>query len=434
MTPKVSLLVTAVLGLATGAAVAHLADRFFDPEHESVSSIAEDMSAIESGALRPITQAPAIVSATASEQEMALHLAEVIAKVRREYVDELSSQEWLERSLRSLIGSLDKHSAYLDAREHESVLRNVAGHYPGVGIEVTANNGRIKILKILANSPAERAGLRPDDEILSIDNEPVAADAASAVAQMRGPMGTLVGMTIRRAQGGELVELALERTQVDVKSVSTEALGDSIGYVRIHSFSDTTPTDFLDGVATLKRRVNPLSGVVLDLRDNPGGVLEAATSVADALLEQGVIVSAQGRASESIFEMRAEPGDILQGVPLMVLINGNSASAAEILAGALQDHSRAILVGARSYGKGSVQSVIPLTDGRALKLTTSRYATPSGRQIQAAGIEPDIFVEQAERVDASLQLDPAIQVAMGELQRGSRSKRTRTAAAQTTSG
>jgi carboxyl-terminal processing protease len=162
--------------------------------------------------------------------------------------------------------------------------------------------------------------------------------------------------------------------------------------------------------------------------------LEAATSVADALLEQGVIVSAQGRASESIFEMRAEPGDILQGVPLMVLINGNSASAAEILAGALQDHSRAILVGARSYGKGSVQSVIPLTDGRALKLTTSRYATPSGRQIQAAGIEPDILLEQAERVDASLQLDPAIQVAMGELQRGSRSKRTRTAAAQTTPG
>ena len=434
MTPKLPLLVTAVLGLATGAAIAHLADRFFDQAQESSSSLAEEMPAIEAGKLPPITQPPATVSATASEQEMALHLAEVIAKVRREYVDELSSQEWLERSLRSLVSSLDKHSAYLDAREHESVLRNVAGHYPGVGIEVTAINGRIKILKILANSPAERAGLRPDDEILSIDDEPVAADAASAVAQMRGPMGTLVGMTIRRAQGGELVELALERTQVDVKSVSAEALGDSIGYVRIHAFSDTTPADFLDAVATLKGLVNPLSGVILDLRDNPGGVLEAATSVADALLEQGVIVSAQGRASESIFEMRAEPGDVLQGVPLMVLINGNSASAAEILAGALQDHSRAILVGARSYGKGSVQSVIPLTDGRALKLTTSRYATPSGRQIQAAGIEPDILLEQAERVDASLQLDPAIQVAMGELQRGSRSKRTRTAAAQTTPG
>jgi carboxyl-terminal processing protease len=438
MITKAHLLATALLALLIGVAAAHLVERFFEPAARAVTgTVKVPLSREESfdlGSLASITQPPVSIASTASEQELALHLAEVIAKVRREYVDEVPLQEWVERSLRSLVGSLDKHSAYLDANEHEAVLRNVAGHYPGVGIEVKANNGRIKILRILANSPAERAGLRPDDEILTIDDQPVASDASSAVAQMRGPMGTLVGMTVRRAQGGELVELALERTQVDVKSVSVESLGDSLGYIRIHSFSDTTPTDFLDAVVTLKSSVDSLNGVVLDLRDNPGGVLESATAVADALLEQGVIVAAHGRASESVFEMTAEPGDVLQGIPLMVLINGNSASAAEILAGALQDHGRATLVGGRSYGKGSVQSVIPLTDGRAIKLTTSRYMTPSGRQIQAEGIEPDILLESAEMDSASLQLDPTVQIAMGELRRGGRSKRTRTAEVPATSG
>ena len=438
MITKAHLLATALLALLIGVAAAHLVERFFEPAAQAVTGAAEAPPASGEGfvlgSLSSITQPPVSIAATASEQELALHLAEVIAKVRREYVDEVPLQDWVERSLRSLVGSLDKHSAYLDANEHEAVLRNVAGHYPGVGIEVTANNSRIKILRILANSPAERAGLRPDDEILTIDNQPVASDATSAVAQMRGPMGTMVGMTVRRAQGGELVELALERTQVDVKSVSVESLGDSLGYIRIHSFSDTTPADFLDAVVTLKNSVDSLKGVVLDLRDNPGGVLESATAVADALLEQGVIVAAHGRASESVFEMTAEPGDVLQGIPLMVLINGNSASAAEILAGALQDHSRATLVGGRSYGKGSVQSVIPLTDGRAIKLTTSRYVTPSGRQIQAEGIEPDILLESAEMDSASLQLDPTVQIAMGELRRGGRSKRTRTAEVPATSG
>lgn len=425
MTPRLQLTVTALLALGVGIAAANLAGSWFDGADRATQATGSVKDSINDLPLLAEPAAP--LMATATEQEMAARVAEVIGKIRREYVDELSNEEWLERSLRSLVSSLDTHSAYLDAREHEAVLRNVAGHYPGVGVEVTARDGRIKILRILTDSPAERAGLRPADEILSIDGEPVAADAASAIASMRGPVGTLVGMTVRRAQDGELVELALERTQVDVKSVTAESLADGVGYLRIHSFSDTTPVDFLDAVAILKSHSPKLKGVVLDLRGNPGGVLESATAVADALLEEGIIVSAEGRAAESVFQMQAQPGDVLQGVPLVVLINQGSASAAEILAGALQDHGRALLLGRRSYGKGSVQSVIPLTDGRAIKLTTSRYATPAGRQIQAAGIEPDVVFEEADSIGESPQWDGAVQAALAELRRNTLSKRTRTA-------
>jgi carboxyl-terminal processing protease len=432
MTPRVQLTVTALLALAVGIAAANLAGSWLDNPDRTAE--ASDSVKDSIGQLPLLAEPAAPLLATATEQDMAARLAEVVSKVRREYVDELSTEEWLERSLRSLVSSLDTHSSYLDAREHEAILRNVAGHYPGVGVEVTARNGRIKILRILADSPAERAGLRPADEILSIDGEPVAADAASAIARMRGPVGTLVGMTVRRAQGGELVELALERTQVDVKSVTAESLAEGLGYLRIHAFSDTTPVDFLDAVADLKSDTPKLNGVVLDLRGNPGGVLESATAVADALLEEGIIVSAEGRAAESVFQMQAQPGDVLQGVPLVVLINQGSASAAEILAGALQDHGRALLLGRRSYGKGSVQSVIPLADGRAIKLTTSRYATPAGRQIQAAGIEPDIEFEGADSIGEAPQWDSTVQAAVTELRRSNLSKRTRTADTRTPRG
>jgi carboxyl-terminal processing protease len=426
MSSRVQLTVTALCALAVGVGVAHFVDGFFADSPSTVAS-PSDSNDFDPAQSQPLMEPAALVSATATEQEMARRLAEVIGKIRREYVDEVPTEEWLERTLRSLVSSLDKHSAYLDAREHEAVLRNVAGHYPGVGIEVVAQNERIKILRILSESPAERAGLRAGDEILSIDGEPVAANAVSAIAQMRGPVGTRVGMTVRRAAENELVELTLERTQVDVKSVSAQSLADGLGYLRIHAFSDTTPIDFLDAVAELKSAATDLRGVVLDLRSNPGGVLESAAAVADALLEEGVIVTAEGRAAESIFEMKAEPGDVLQGIPLMVLINQSSASAAEILAGALQDHGRATLLGRRTYGKGSVQSVIPLAAGRAIKLTTSRYATPSGRQIQTEGIEPDILFEEADTLGQSPEWDSTVQAALAELRRGTLSKRTRTA-------
>jgi len=433
MSPKVQLIVTALSALAVGVAAAKLADGML-ASSQIDPYIAPDTKDFDLAQLRPLTEPNSLIVATATEQEMALRLAEVVTKIRREYVDDLSTEEWLERSLRSLVSSLDKHSAYLDAREHEAVLRNVAGHYPGVGIEVVAQSERIKILRILADSPAERAGLRAGDEILSIDGDPVASNAVSAIAQMRGPVGTMVGMTVRRAPDGELVDLALERTQVDVKSVSADSLEESFGYLRIHAFSDTTPVDFLDAVAALKEEVPRLRGVVLDLRSNPGGVLESATAVADALLEEGIIVTAEGRAAESDFEMKAQPGDVLQGVSLVVLINQGSASAAEILAGALQDHGRATLLGRRTYGKGSVQSVIPLAEGRAIKLTTSRYATPAGRQIQAQGIEPDIVFEAVDSIGQSLAWDSAVQAALAELQRGTLSNRTRTAEARVPRG
>lgn len=417
MSPRLQLILTAVLALGAGSMVAGFLGGYLEGARSPTTKISLAPTEVDS------TQASTI----RSEQAMAQQLVGVIGKIRREYVDELSADEWLERTLRSLVASLDGHSAYLDVREHEAVLRNVAGRYPGVGIEVAATDGRIKILRILAESPAERAGLRAGDEILAVDDAPVATNAGAAIAQMRGPKGTLVGLTVRRLPDGELVELALERTEVDVKSVSAQMLERDLGYLRIHAFSDTTPMDFLDAVGMLKREAPMLAGLVLDLRDNPGGVLESATAVADALLETGVIVSAEGRAEDAMFQMAAGPGDVLQGVNVLVLINRNSASAAEILAGALQDHGRATLAGSRTYGKGSVQSVIPLAGGQAIKLTTSRYTTPSGRRIQAEGIEPDIAIAEADTIGSSPQTDSTVRAAVAELRRSHLSNRTRTA-------
>lgn len=356
------------------------------------------------------------VVASAAASEAFEPLPEIMAQIRREYVDELSAAQLLERSARSMVASLDAHSALLDQREYEELRRGVAGNYPGIGIEVTAVDNAIRVLRPLPDSPAARAGLLAGDVILRINGEPVGANVGAAIEQMRGPAGSLVKLTVRRAVGNELVDLVLERARVEVHSVTADMLAPGYAYLRIAAFSDTTVADFERAVAAL-RREPPLRGVLIDVRNNPGGVLEAAVGVADALLATGTIVRAEGRGANARFTLQAQPGELLPGVAVAVLMNGASASAAEILAGALKDNDRALLVGQRTYGKGTVQSIIPLSQGRALKLTTSRYARPSGEFIDQKGIEPDVYLPGPETASTDPAIDDEVRFTLRELQR-----------------
>jgi len=344
-------------------------------------------------------------SVSALPWEEAHLLAEVFERVKRNYVDDIDDRKLLDDAVRGMVAGLDSHSAFLDSEEFEEIRLSTMGSYPGVGIEVAPQGTAVKILRPIAGSPADRAGLKAGDLIAKIDGVDVGADVAGAITRMRGEAGTTVQLTVRRPSTGELLDFTLQRAQVEVHSVAYTALEPGYGYVRITSFSETTAPDLNRAVAELKRQNSgSLKGLVLDLRNNPGGVLEAGVAVADAFLDHGVIVTADGRASDARFRMDATPGDVLNGAPLVVLVNGGSASAAEIVAGALKDHSRAELIGHRTYGKGSVQTVMPLSRG-ALKLTTSRYFTPSGASIHERGILPDLVVDGREQQPAELDAD-----------------------------
>lgn len=363
----------------------------------------------------PVVPAAAAGAIAALPPAEARRLSEILGRVRREYVDEVPAERLSDHAARGMVSGLDPHSAYLDRREYEDIRRGAAGSYPGIGIEVVADGEAVKVLRPIDDSPAWRAGIRAGDVILRIDDSPVRGDVAAAIDAMRGAAGSLVRLTLRRADSREVVEVALERTRVEVHSVSGSLLDERHGYLRIANFSATTSADFDGHVRDLQRRAPGLRGVVLDLRSNPGGVLEAAVAVADSMLDSGNIVSATGRTAEARFRMDARPGQSLGGVDVVVLVDHGSASAAEILAGALKDNGRARLLGARTYGKGSVQSIIPLADGRALKITTSRYATPSGTLIQDRGIDPDLPLAAAEPRFEDPRLDPAVKAAMQEL-------------------
>jgi carboxyl-terminal processing protease len=348
--------------------------------------------ALASGVLadRPSEPPPPAPAATLSWREASL-FAEVYERIKREYVDDVDDHALMEKAVRGMVAALDPHSAYLDNSEFEEVRLSTMGSYPGVGIEVLAGDGVVKIQKPIDGSPAQEAGLLPGDEIVRIDGADIGADLAGAIARMRGASGSVVKMSIRRAGTPGVLEYSLRRAQVEVHSVTHETLAPGYGYVRISSFSETTPDDLNRAIAHLKRdNPNGIRGLVLDLRNNPGGVLESGVAVADDFLDSGVIVTADGRTPEARFRMDATPGDLIDGAPLVVLVNGGSASASEIVAGALKDHGRALLIGRRTYGKGSVQTVVPLAHGGAVKLTTSRYFTPSGASIQGKGIIPDI--------------------------------------------
>ncbi len=347
----------------------------------------------------PLLQASAVPVApsvrktplTPAESEQ---IAEVLDRVRQEYVDQVEGPALIDNALRGLVGRLDPYSSYLDAEEYADLRVSTAGTYAGIGIEVSTAERALRVVRPFRDSPAAMAGIQSGDLIAAIDGMPVGNDLDAAMGRMRGPRGSMVKLGVVRAGFALPLEFTVERAQVDVHSVATLRLDAGFIYARITTFSDTTAMDFAAGIARLRRDLGSKPrGMVIDLRNNPGGVLESAVEVADQMLEEGLIVTAEGRTPAARFSMSATPGDVLAGVPVVVLVNGATASAAEILAGALQDHHRAVLVGHRTFGKGSVQTVMPLSSGRAIKLTTSRYFTPSGRSIQGRGIEPDQPVE-----------------------------------------
>jgi carboxyl-terminal processing protease len=328
-------------------------------------------------------------------------LAEVLEHVRREYVENISDQELIEAAIRGLIADLDPHSAFLDAEQFDEIRISTTGEYSGVGIEVALENGIVKVITPIEDTPAFRAGVLAGDRILAVDGVPVNSENLNdTIDRMRGRVGTAVKISIARSPDPQPLEFTLSRASVQVHSVTQEMLEPGLGYVKISHFSETTTRDLEAAIAKLKKAsAGKLRGLVLDLRNNPGGVLEAAIGVSDVFLDGGLIVTANGRAPDARFSMDAKPGDDLDGAPLIVLVNAGSASASEIVAGALQDHNRARLVGSQTYGKGSVQTVMALSDGHAIKLTTSRYFTPSGASIHERGIKPDVVIEDAKDGD-----------------------------------
>jgi carboxyl-terminal processing protease len=326
--------------------------------------------------------------------ESAALVAEVIDRVRREYVDSVDDKRIVEAAIRGIVADLDQHSTFLNAEQYEDIRISTTGNYTGVGLDVNLDDGKVTVVAPLEGAPAEAAGILPGDVVSAVDDVPVDAnDVAASVARMRGAPGTSVTIDVVRVGSEAPLHFALTRTEVHVRTVQSEYLGNGLGYVRLSSFAESTAPDLEQAARALKAAAgDELLGVVLDLRSNPGGLLDSAVDVADAFLDSGIIVSGTGRMRKAQFEQSADAGDVLEGVPTVVLVNSQSASASEIVAGALQDHARARIVGEKTYGKGSVQTVMPLGEGSAIKLTTSRYLTPSGRSINGSGIEPDVVV------------------------------------------
>jgi len=326
--------------------------------------------------------------------ESAALVAEVIDRVRREYVDSVDDKRIVEAAIRGIVADLDQHSTFLNAEQYEDIRISTTGNYSGVGLDVNLDDGKVTVVAPLEGAPAEAAGILPGDVVSAVDDVPVDAnDVAASVARMRGAPGTSVTLDVVRVGSEAPLHFALTRTEVHVRTVQSEYLGNGLGYVRLSSFAESTAPDLEQAARALKAAAgDELLGVVLDLRSNPGGLLDSAVDVADAFLDSGIIVSGTGRMRKAQFEQSADAGDVLEGVPTVVLVNSQSASASEIVAGALQDHARARIVGEKTYGKGSVQTVMPLGEGSAIKLTTSRYLTPSGRSINGSGIEPDVVV------------------------------------------
>jgi carboxyl-terminal processing protease len=331
-------------------------------------------------------------AATDLPRKDAALLAAVLDRIQADYVERTDNHELMSGAIRGMVGKLDPHSAFMDAEEFEDLRIATEGNYSGIGIEVSLESGMIVVISPFDASPAALAGIRAGDRIVAVDGKAVEGVAlAESVARIRGEPGTIVRLGIRRQPATAPLEFAVERAVVSVHSVRYEMLEPGYGYLRISQFSDTTGPDVDHALGALQQLARgSLRGLVLDLRNNPGGVLDAAVEVSDAFLERGVIVTAEGRAPAANFRMEAGTGDLAHGARIAVLVNEGSASAAEIVASALRDNRRATLLGRKTFGKGSVQTVLPLPDGQALKLTTSRYFTPAGISIQERGIEPDV--------------------------------------------
>ena len=323
---------------------------------------------------------------------------EVFERVKEDYVVEVSDEQLIENALNGMLTSLDPHSSYLSDKAFKEMQVQTRGEFGGLGIEVTMENGLVKVVSPIDDTPAFRAGVLAGDFISHIDGEQVMGLTLSeAVEKMRGKVGSKITLTILREGASEPIEKVMNRDVIKIQTTKGHTEGD-VGYIRLTQFAESTGPGLKEQVKKIQDKLgkDKVKGYVLDLRNNPGGLLDQAIEVSDAFLDKGEIVSTRGRVADSGKRYNATKGDIINGLPLVVLINGGSASASEIVAGALQDHHRAIILGTKSFGKGSVQTVIPLTGHGAMRLTTSRYYTPSGRSIQAEGIEPDIEVKQAK--------------------------------------
>jgi carboxyl-terminal processing protease len=358
-------------------------------------------------ASEPVSEQPAAqAQPETTEQDQRLPLRElrlftqVFEQIRQGYVEEVSDTQLLENAIAGLLTELDPHSVYLNEESYDDLEENSSGEYGGLGLEVAAQDGVIRVVSPIDDSPAAQAGIQAGDLIVKMNDNPVRGmSLQKAIEKMRGEQGTSIKLTVYREGEDDTLDIDVVRDIIQVSAVRNRLLESGYGYVRVAQFQRNSGSDFVAALDELKQQSdqsNPLKGLVIDLRNNPGGLVPASVEIADALIDNGTIVYTEGRLPSSNQSFEATAGDMLAGLPVVVLINGGSASASEIVAGALQDHGRAAILGTQSFGKGSVQTVVPLGDGRAVKLTTARYFTPSGRSIQAEGIVPDIIVERAE--------------------------------------
>ena len=356
-------------------------------------------------------------SASAANSEIYRQLdlfGEVLERVRADYVEKPEDPKLIEAAINGMLTALDPHSAYLNPKHFRDMQVQTRGEFGGLGIEVTMENGVVKVVAPIEDTPAARAGVMSGDLITHLDKEQILGlTLQEAVEKMRGPVNSPITLTIVRKGAEDPLEVKIVRDVIHINPVKYNVEGDDVGYIRVTTFNEQTTANLQKAVEDLKKELGPkLKGYIVDLRNNPGGLLDQAISVSDAFLDQGAIVLTRGRNLEETQRSNARPGDITGGEKIVVLINGGSASASEIVAGALQDHHRATIIGTRSFGKGSVQTIIPLGSNGALRLTTARYYTPSGRSIQAKGIDPEIVVE--EELPEELKKKAEVQEPRGE--------------------
>jgi carboxyl-terminal processing protease len=351
-------------------------------------------------ALIAFTTLASAVPKTASPYHNLSIFARALAHIEASYVDEINQDSLIYGAIRGMLKELDPHSEFLDPEEYRILLNDTEGRFGGIGVEIDVNDGWLTVVSVFRGGPAARAGVLPGDRFLEIDGHP-ARDLAinKAVRMMRGEPGTVVDIALRRSNEEEAIRAKLTREMIDIEAVKARLLPDRTVYIKVRVFQETTVSDFrevLDKAVNRSAASGGVRGLVIDLRDNPGGLLEAAALLADEFIKKGVIVMVRGREKRMSRKILAHASGTRPSWPIVVLVNGYSASAAEIVAGALQDHKRAIIAGTKTFGKGSVQDIILLPDNSALKLTTARYYTPKGRSIQAEGIEPDVMVEQLD--------------------------------------
>lgn len=380
-----------ILGLYLGFIYVSTSAQTAEPE-----AVIQPQKAIESTSEGTNNESP--------EQRLPLRelrlFTQVFEQIRQGYVEEVSDTQLLENAIAGLLTELDPHSVYLNEENYGDLEESSSGEYGGLGLEVSTQDGVIRVVSPIDDSPAAEAGVQAGDLIVKMNDNPVRGmSLQKAIDKMRGKKGTSIKLTLFREGQDETIDIDVVRDIIKVSAVRSRLLEPGYGYVRVAQFQRNSGSDFVTTLKELKNdrpKDQPLKGVVIDLRNNPGGLVPASVEIAGALMDAGTVVYTEGRLPSANQSFEATAGDILEGLPVVVLVNGGSASASEIVAGALQDHGRAAILGTQSFGKGSVQTVLPLGDGRAIKLTTARYFTPSGRSIQAEGIVPDIIVQRAE--------------------------------------